>query len=139
MSLTKSGLIKAAGGVVVRSGDRGAVEVLLVHRPRHDDWTFPKGKTDPGERWRDTAIREVLEETGFSCRLDRRLRPIRYIDRKGRPKKVRYWLMSIEHGAFAPNDEVDEIRWCSPEVAAGLLTYERDLPLLDALPLPLAA
>lgn len=134
MSITKSGAIKAAGGLVTRTGADGTVQVLLVHRPRYDDWSFPKGKLDPGERWREAALREVREETGYRCRLQRKLSPIRYLDRKGRRKKVRYWLMTVEHGVFEANEEVDEIRWCTPKEARRLLTYERDRPLLDAVP-----
>ena len=117
--------IDAAGGIVVRDGS-----VLLVHRPRHDDWTFPKGKLDPGETFEDAAIREVEEETGVRCSLGRELQSTRY-EVGGRPKLVRYWLMTPESETpFEPNDETDDVRWLAPEDAHGLLTYARDRELL---------
>lgn len=123
-------LVRAAGGVVVRRvGDED--EVLLVHRPRYDDWTFPKGKCDPGEGDEEAALREVLEETGFRCLLGSELASIDYTDRRGRPKQVRYWAMSVVEGVFVANDEVDEIRWVDPGTARQLLSYPRDLCLLD--------
>src|SRR6185436_3313125 len=118
--------IDAAGGVVVRDG-----MVLLVHRPRYDDWTFPKGKLDPGESFEDAAVREVEEETVVRCSLDRELASTRY--KVGdRPKLVRYWLMTPEtENPFEPNDETDDLRWLAPEDAKGLLTYARDRELLS--------
>jgi 8-oxo-dGTP pyrophosphatase MutT (NUDIX family) len=82
-------LVRAAGGLVVREGEHGP-EVLLVHRQRYDDWTFPKGKVDPGESDEDAARREVEEETGFRCALDLELPSTQYVDARGRPKVVRY-------------------------------------------------
>jgi 8-oxo-dGTP diphosphatase len=120
-------VVRAAGGVVVRDGP----QVLVVHRPKYDDWTFPKGKAEDGESDEDCAIREVAEESGFHCRLEQELPSTRYHDSKGRPKVVRWWRMTIEDGEFAPNREVDEIRWLSPGDAASLLTYERDVVVLD--------
>ena len=126
--------VRAAGGVVWRVSSRadGAVEVLLVHRPRYDDWSLPKGKCDPGESFEDCARREVEEETGLRCTLGVELPSTRYVDHKGRPKVVRYWAMAVEAGAFAPNDEVDEVRWLDPGAAAEALTYERDLAVVRA-------
>ena len=122
--------VKAAGGVVVDSEGR----IVLVHRPRYDDWTLPKGKLDAGESFQDAALREVREETGLRCRLDRELPGVRYRDNKDRPKLVRYWLMEVEEDpGFAPNDEVDELRWVEPDEARALLSYERDRELLKAL------
>ena len=139
MHFTKKGRIKTAGGVVVRGDGGRGLEVLLVHRPHYRDWTFPKGKADPGERWRHAAHREVLEETGFDCRLERKLGKIVYHDRKGRAKEVRYWMMTVVGGEFTPNEEVDAIEWCTLAEAARLLTYPRDRQLLDALPRPAVA
>ncbi len=98
--------IEAAGGVVIRDG-----QVALVHRPRYDDWTLPKGKLDPGESFEQAALREVEEETGLRARLVREL-PATSYEVKGRPKMVRYWLMEAEdERPFTPNDETDELRW----------------------------
>ena len=117
--------IEAAGGVVVRGG-----QVALVHRPRYDDWTLPKGKLDPGESFEEAAVREVEEETGVHAHLVRELPPTTY--RVGdRPKIVRYWLMEVDDdGPFVPNDETDELRWVPLDEARQLLTYDRDRDLL---------
>ena len=126
-------LVRAAGGLVSRAGESG-VEVLVVHRPRYDDWSIPKGKVEPGESDEDAARREVEEETGYQCTLSDELTTIRYIDRKGRNKQVRFWKMTvIGEIEWAPNEEVDVRRWISPSVAATLLTYETDRALLKAL------
>jgi 8-oxo-dGTP diphosphatase len=120
--------IQAAGGVVVR--DDGSVAV--VHRPRYDDWTLPKGKLEPGESFEEAALREVEEETGLRCRLVRGLPAVEYSVRE-RPKVVRYWLMAVESDpGFEPNSEVDELRWLSPADAGALLTYDRDKEVLSA-------
>ena len=119
--------MEAAGGVVVRDG-----QVLLVHRPRYDDWTLPKGKLDRGESFEQAALREVEEETGLRCSLGRELPSSEYRDNKDRPKLVRYWLMEVEGGNFEPNNEVDEVRWLAPDEAAGALTYDRDREVLQA-------
>lgn len=119
----------AGGGVVVDAYGR----ILLVHRPRYDDWTFPKGKLDPGETLEQCALREVAEETGLICSLGAEVAVTRYVDHKGRDKLVRYWLMTVVDGVFEPNDEVEEIRWVSPDEAAELLSYARDLSVLAAV------
>jgi 8-oxo-dGTP pyrophosphatase MutT (NUDIX family) len=120
--------VEAAGGVVVRDG-----EVLLVHRPRYDDWTFPKGKLDPCESFENAALREVEEETGVRCSLGRELPSSEY-EVGGRPKLVRYWLMtSIGETAFEPNDETDDVRWVTPDEARGMLSYDRDRDVLAAV------
>lgn len=125
--------VEAAGGVVWRQVDGGRVEVLVVHRPRYDDWSFPKGKLDPGETHEAAARREVWEETGLECELGAELPEVRYADRFGRSKRVRYWAMQVTGGSFAPNDEVDALRWASPDEARALLSYARDTAPLDAL------
>jgi 8-oxo-dGTP diphosphatase len=121
--------VRAAGGVVVRDG-----EVLVVHRPRYDDWSLPKGKLQDGETWEDAAVREVLEETGVDCRLVRELDDDHYTDRKGRPKRVRWWLMeAVATAARGADDEVDDVRWVALDEAAGLLTYPHDRALVEGL------
>ncbi|HET7489887.1 MAG TPA: NUDIX hydrolase [Acidimicrobiales bacterium] len=128
--------VRAAGGVVWRTGDDG-VEVLLVHRPKYDDWTLPKGKADGDELDEDCALREVREETGLRCLLGDYVGETSYRDRFGRPKVARYWAMRPLGRAFHPSDEVDEVRWLSPAEAAGILTYERDAALLATFRPPL--
>jgi 8-oxo-dGTP pyrophosphatase MutT (NUDIX family) len=123
--------VKAAGGVVVRRED-GGVRVVLCHRPRYDDWSFPKGKLEPGESWEHAALREVEEEIGLRCALGAELPSASYRVPKGR-KVVRYWLMQPQSGAFAPNEEVDEMRWLAPEQAERLLSYEHDRALARAV------
>ncbi|MGZ4695563.1 MAG: NUDIX hydrolase, partial [Acidimicrobiales bacterium] len=108
------------------------VQVLLVHRPKYDDWTLPKGKLEPGESYEDAAEREVWEETGLRCDRGTELVESHYADGKGRPKVVRYWMMTVRSGSFAPNAEVDEVRWLTRAKAAKLLTYPRDVPVLDS-------
>jgi 8-oxo-dGTP pyrophosphatase MutT (NUDIX family) len=149
--------VRAAGGVVVRGvpahapgaagsseagpedGSDVGPEVAVIHRPRYDDWSFPKGKCDPGESYGDAARREVAEETGLRCELGRELGDTRYRDSKGREKLVRYWVMPAPEGADAavaaavPNPEVDELRWLAPAEAARLLTYVHDRELLGRL------
>jgi 8-oxo-dGTP pyrophosphatase MutT (NUDIX family) len=124
--------VKASGGLVWRRGERG-LEVALVHRPKYDDWTFPKGKLDPGEGWQDAALREVLEETGLRCRLGHELPLAAYTDPKGRSKVVRYWLMEPLGGDFEPSHEVDEMRWVAAVEARSVLTYDTDRALLREL------
>jgi 8-oxo-dGTP diphosphatase len=125
-------LVRAAGGVVWRldGGGGGQVEVLVVHRPKYDDWSFPKGKLDPGETDEQAAVREVEEETGLRCTLGHELAGTSYIDRKGRPKVVRYWEMTVSGGELVPNDEVDRARWMRPAEADRVLSYDRDRALL---------
>ena len=118
--------IKAAGGIVVRTAKKGP-KVLLVHRPSYDDWSFPKGKLDPGEKFKQAAHREVFEETGFECKLHKPSLPsLRYEDGKGRSKEVRYWLMTAIAGEFSPNDEVDLIAWVRWDKVVDRLTYAKD-------------
>jgi 8-oxo-dGTP pyrophosphatase MutT (NUDIX family) len=125
--------VRAAGGVLWRRAGDGSIEVAVVHRPSHRDWSFPKGKLDPGETDEACALREVLEETGLAGELGDPLPDTTYVDRHGRHKRVRWWAMTVAGGEFAPNDEVDEVRWLGIEAARALLSYRRDRPLLDAL------
>ena len=119
--------VKAAGGVVVRADGL----IAVIHRPRYDDWSLPKGKLDKDEGWEDGALREVEEETGMRCRLGEELEPTNYQDRKGRDKVVRYWLMEpVDDTDFVPNDEVDQLRWLAPAEAADLLSYPHDKELV---------
>ncbi len=112
-----------------------AGSLLLVHRSEYDDWTFPKGKAEDGESDEDCALREVEEETTLRCRLARPLPSTRYVDAKGRPKVVRWWVMEPigDPDAAAASNEVDEVRWLTPEEARALLTYRRDHDVLDAV------
>lgn len=131
--------IRAAGGVVWRPppGDHdGAPEILLVHRPKYDDWTIPKGKAEAGESDEDCARREVEEETGLRCVLGDHLADVSYRDRYDRPKVARYWAMRPVSGTFAPNAEVDEVRWLAIHDAVRQLSYERDRPVVQALAKP---
>jgi phosphohistidine phosphatase SixA/predicted NUDIX family NTP pyrophosphohydrolase len=130
-----SGIVRAAGGVVSRTSEDGRRELLLVHRPAYDDWTFPKGKLRPGERDEEAALREVREETGLRCRLEHDLGHVSYRDRRGRPKLVRYWTMQPLDGAFVPTGEIDEVKWLTPDDAGRTLSYPHDqdlVALLDA-------
>jgi 8-oxo-dGTP diphosphatase len=124
--------VRAAGGVVLRTGPDGESEVLLVHRPRYDDWTLPKGKLQPGETIEDCALREVEEETSLRTRLGRRIAETRYTDRRGRDKIVTYFEMEPEGEPRARN-EVDEVRWVPLDEAPRVLSYERDVDVLANL------
>lgn len=122
--------VRAAGGVVLRDGE-GGPEVVVVHRPKYDDWSLPKGKLDRGETHEQAALREVEEEIGLRCELGDELPETRYTDHKGRPKRVRYWRMTVVSGDFEANDEVDEMRWVDPAQAAEMLSYEFDRELVS--------
>lgn len=131
--------IRAAGGVVWRSlpaepGEEPQVEIALIHRPRYNDWSIPKGKLAPGESEVEGAIREVYEETGYRVHLGRPLGEVRYMKRSGgttRPKVVRYWAMEAEGGTFIPNREVDQLSWVGLAEAQEMLTHDHDKELLE--------
>ena len=121
--------VEAAGCVIYKDGP----SFCVIHRPRYDDWSMPKGKLDPGETFEQAAVREIEEEVGLRGALGVELPAVAYTDHKGRSKIVRYWLMRAEDvPPFEPNHEVDEVRWLDAEAALGLLSYERDHALLDA-------
>lgn len=127
-------MIRASGGVVARQGATGP-EVLIVHRPRYGDWSLPKGKREPGETDEQCAVREVEEETGVRCTLGPELLPQKYVDRKGRPKVVRYWMMWPTHERpFVPNHEIDQVRWIPMAAAGDALTYPGDRDLVATVP-----
>ncbi|MFF2013305.1 NUDIX hydrolase [Streptomyces sp. NPDC058195] len=124
--------VRAAGCVLWRRTDWGGLEVCLVHRPRYDDWSHPKGKLKRGETAPDAARREVLEETGQRCVPGAALPTVHYtVD--GRPKEVVYWAAEAAGGSFTPGGEVDRVCWLAPAAARVRLTQERDRELLDAL------
>jgi len=126
-------VVRAAGGVITRQNERGETEVLLVHRPEYQDWTFPKGKVEACESDEACALREVEEETGLRCRLGRELPRTSYTDHKGRRKVVRYWAMESLGGVAEPRNEIDAVRWLTLATAPPTLTYKRDRTLLKAL------
>jgi 8-oxo-(d)GTP phosphatase len=121
-----------AGGAVLwrRAAGGHGVEVALVHRPRYDDWSFPKGKSDADESLPFTAAREIAEETGQVARLDAIVGDVRYDVPDGR-KLVRYWSAEAGPGTFMPNGETDELRWLAPDDAAALLSYPHDVAILE--------
>ena len=128
--------MRAAGAVVTRKGG----EVLLVHRPKYDDWSFPKGKLDPGEHVVTAAVREVAEETGLDVRLGPALSSQRYRMSNGRFKTVGYWtgrvVGSDDVSRYRPNDEIDSVQWVPWDAAMRRLTYSYDRDTLaEAKPL----
>jgi 8-oxo-dGTP diphosphatase len=124
--------VLAAGGLVRRTRG-GPTEIAVVHRPKYDDWSLPKGKLDPGEDFEQAALREVEEETGIRARVVGEVGETTYRDGKGRSKLVRYYEMAPEdEDDFEPNDEVDELRWVPVEEAAGVLTYDFDRELVES-------
>ena len=126
---TENPEVRAAGGVLLRPGADG-LEVAVIHRPKYEDWSLPKGKLDAGEGFEQAALREVEEETGMRAEPSIELSSVSYRDRKGRTKLVRYWLMRPLEGEFAPGSEVDELRWLDPDAATEQLSYEHDADLV---------
>lgn len=127
-----SSAVRAAGGLVMRVTPEGRIKVLVVHRPRYDDWGLPKGKLDPGETDVQAALREVLEETGYICRIVAPLAETEHDTKRG-PKTVAWFAMKPlpNSPGFAPNDEIDEVRWLSPRRAAAKVDYENDRRLIE--------
>ena len=125
--------VRAAGGLVRRRREDGVEEVLVVHRPAYDDWSFPKGKLEADESEEDAAVREVEEETGLRCRLEHELATTSYRDARRRPKTVRYWVMTAISGELGAANEIDDARFVPIAEARSLLTYARDVELLEML------
>ncbi len=129
-------VVRAAGGLVRREGPQGP-ELVLVHRPAYDDWSFPKGKLHDGESEREAALREVEEEIGVRCLIGADVGSIAYVDGRGRDKTVRYWIMRLAEGeVLGAANEVDEARWVPVSQVRQMLTYEHDRELLDRLDAP---
>ncbi|MDB5113446.1 MAG: hydrolase [Chloroflexi bacterium] len=124
--------VRAAGAVDWRRGPGGDRRWAIIHRPRYDDWSLPKGKLEEGESLEEAAVREVREETGLSGRLGPHVGTTRYLDGRGRTKTADYWLMEALDGAdgFEPNSEVDEVRWLDSAEAAAMLSHDHDREIL---------
>ena len=119
--------VQAAGAVPRRNGG-----VLIVHRPKYDDWTFPKGKLEQGESFEDAVVRELEEETGWKGDMGAELEPTRYKDGEGRDKLVRWWELWVrERGDWEANDEVDDLMWVPLSEVDSLLTYESERALAE--------
>jgi 8-oxo-dGTP pyrophosphatase MutT (NUDIX family) len=123
--------LEAAGGVVYRNDPDSEHQFLIVHRPRYRDWSLPKGKLDRGETFEAGALREIEEETGYKCAVRDYLGAVTYHTQRGRLKVVRYWLVKARKGAFKPNVEVDSVEWVGINAARALLTYNRDVRLIE--------
>lgn len=124
--------LRAAGAVVWQLSASGEVEVALIHRPRYDDWSLPKGKPKAGEVLPVTAVREVVEETGHTVTLGPRLGSTRYLVATGE-KVAHYWVAHPTGGGFRPSDEVDELQWLPLPTALELLSHQHDRTLLGKL------
>ena len=122
----------AAGGVLWRSTPRGEVEVAVVHRPRYDDWSLPKGKAHNGELLITTAAREIVEETGYDGRIGRHLGSVEYPLKSGVDKKVAYWSIAASSGRFVANHETDDVQWLSITGAARTVSYPADRTILES-------
>ncbi|CAM5253018.1 NUDIX hydrolase OS=Streptomyces tendae OX=1932 GN=GUR47_25640 PE=4 SV=1 [Streptomyces tendae] len=122
----------SASAATATSASASGLELCLVHRPKYDDWSHPKGKLEPGEDPLAGALREVAEETGYAAEPGVELPTVRYLA-NGRPKEVRYWAAAATTGAFVPSAEVDRILWLAPAAARARLTQPRDRTLVEAL------
>jgi 8-oxo-dGTP pyrophosphatase MutT (NUDIX family) len=136
LEVTSVSAIRAAGGVICRTGASDETEIAVIHRPAYDDWTLPKGKVEPNESPEDCALREVREETGFKCELVRPLGCTAYVDRRGRDKVACYWVMEVRGGRFRPGIEVDKLVWLPVAQAVKRLSYGRDKTLVVQQDLP---
>ncbi|MCX5421840.1 NUDIX hydrolase [Streptomyces sp. NBC_00078] len=125
-------VVQAAGCVLWRRSSAHQLELALVYRPRWADWSWPKGKLKRGETHEEAARREVLEETGHTCRLGAALPTARYIDHQNRRKEVRYWAAEATGGTFESNDEVSDLVWLRPDEARDRVTHDRDRDLISA-------
>ncbi len=131
--MSRARTVRASGAVVWRWGADGEPEFLLVHRPRYDDWSLPKGKQEAGETAEQCAVREVWEETGVTGALGPAMPAARYIDQRGRAKLVAYWLLQAQNQRPRPPDaEVDELRWVGASRAVEMVHYAHDGALVRA-------
>ncbi len=127
---TEADEVRAAGCVLWRHAPGGGLEIALVHRPKYDDWSHPKGKLEGDESWDEAAVREVREETGMTCVLGAPLPTARY-EVRGRPKVVHYWAAEAADGAFTPSSEIDHVLWLTPDEAHQRITHPANRTLLD--------
>jgi len=131
-------VVRAAGCVLWRRSPAHRLELALVYRPKWADWSWPKGKLKRGETHEEAARREVLEETGQTCRLGAVLPSARYVDHQGRLKEVRYWVAEATGGAFTPNDEIGDLVWLTPDEARERVTHPRDRDMISSALLAIA-
>lgn len=133
MAKKKKSVIQAAGGILWKK-EGGQKKIAVVHRHKHQDWSLPKGKVDKKETWKQTALREVLEETGFEAKIKKYAGSISYL-LEGKPKVVLFWHMKIKSEKKSKmNGEVDEVRWVTAEEAESLLDYPDELTLIKSGP-----
>lgn len=134
MAKPNKSVIQAAGGILWKK-DGGQKKIAVVHRHKHNDWSLPKGKVDKGETWKKTALREVLEETGFEAKIKRYAGSISYL-LDSKPKIVLFWHMKIKKEKKSKmNGEVDEVRWVTVEEAEELLDYPDEIAIIKSSPL----